>query len=173
MNIKLTVDYRENKIIEKLKNTEIDFEMCIENLPIGDFIISKNDIIKLIIERKTFSDLASSIIDGRFREQKNRLIESDSNILYILEGQKNKTKMDGPCNGAIQNLLFKHKINVLHTRDLQDTIDNILMMNKKIRNNEILEESNNKNQIQPKIFSKSDKIKSSIFMLQLCVIPGV
>lgn len=84
--IYLDIDYREKAIIKLLNNKEIDanYTKNICNLYIGDFIIKKEDdtvgdaqkeqIIKsnlyYIIERKSVFDLAASIIDGRFREQK-------------------------------------------------------------------------------------------------------
>lgn len=175
--MKLCIDYRENNIINKLKNIKTECETCIENLPIGDFIIYKDTLIKLIIERKTFLDLAASITDGRFREQKSRLLDSGSPLLYIIEGPKSSIpiKLKSACNGAIQNLIYKHGINILYTTDTQDTIDNILMLVKKIDNNVILSDtlSDKPTLTQPKLFSKSDKINSSLFILQLCVIPGI
>ncbi len=45
----------------------------IENLPIGDIIISEDQVDKIIIERKSLSDLSSSIRDGRYEEQSYRL----------------------------------------------------------------------------------------------------
>ena len=47
-----------------------------KSLPIGDVIISNDDREeKLIIERKTMRDLASSIRDNRYNEQSYRLDE--------------------------------------------------------------------------------------------------
>ena len=48
-----------------------NIEVIDENLSLGDFIV--NDTI--LVERKSLSDLASSIYDGRYREQSERLIE--------------------------------------------------------------------------------------------------
>ena len=173
MSTKLSVDYRENSLIQLLNNSKVDF--TINNLPVGDFIIYKNDVVKLIIERKSFLDLSASITDGRFREQKSRLLDSGSKILYIIEGVKNSipTKLKCACNGAIQNLIYKHNIDVIYTYDPSDTLDNILMLLKKIENDDILSSSDSTVNTQVKLFSKSDKINSNIFSLQLSVIPGV
>lgn len=170
----LSIDYRENSIITKLKD-RTDLCYTIDNLPIGDFIIYKDNSIKLIIERKTYLDLSASITDGRFREQKTRLLESGSSILYIIEGVKNnvKDKLRSACNGAIQNMIYKHNINVMFTCDVSDTIDNICMLIKKIQNGDILSEVNEGEEHKVKLFSKSDKINSNLFSLQLSVIPGV
>ena len=39
----------------------------------------------IVIERKTNSDMQSSLIDGRYKEQKNRMLSTGIPILYILE----------------------------------------------------------------------------------------
>ena len=84
----LVIDNREKALITKLKEKNIEFE--IKQLDIGDiqFLDNKNTI-KLIFERKTISDLASSILDGRYKEQGFRLDKHslhNHNIFYIIEG---------------------------------------------------------------------------------------
>lgn len=164
----LEIDYRENVILSLLnpdlpiktsetlysiKNEEcVFYKIC--NLPIGDFIFKKiimdknteqiSEIV-LIIERKTFTDLCSSINDNRFREQKNRLLESiqdPSKIIYILEGNKNVPKIynisKNTINSAIQNLIFKHCYKVIITENSLDTLDNLILLYKKIDSNELV-----------------------------------
>ena len=90
----LSVDYRERSFIAKLQefvkdkiennqlysikinNYNVDFKVL--NLEVGDFIIDNSTTtdIAFIIERKSIRDLSSSITDGRFRQQKERLLES-------------------------------------------------------------------------------------------------
>ena len=60
------------------------------NLELGDFIIC-DDLGRenVIFERKSLSDLASSIKDGRYAEQSFRLNNynfHNHNIVYIIEG---------------------------------------------------------------------------------------
>ena len=56
---------------EKIKNLfPKDLNITFENLDIGDYIISKENMSYIIIERKTIPDYWSSIKDGRLREQK-------------------------------------------------------------------------------------------------------
>ena len=47
-------------------------EIVIDTLPLGDVILCENNTEKLIIERKSLGDLASSIKDGRYEEQSYR-----------------------------------------------------------------------------------------------------
>jgi ERCC4-type nuclease len=64
-----------------------------ENLPLGDFIIADEKEDKIIIERKTISDLLASIKDGRYDEQSyrlNGLNHHNHNVIYLIEGDVNK-----------------------------------------------------------------------------------
>ena len=82
---KLVIDNRENiKLDIKNKINDATFE----NLELGDFLFKVNDVDVLIIERKTISDYAASIKDGRNREQKKRLLLNYplNKILYLIEG---------------------------------------------------------------------------------------
>ena len=94
--MKLVVDYREKKLISlinSIKTMNIKFkpiEVIVENLPLSDVIIKDNkNNEKLLIERKTINDLASSIQDGRYNEQSYRLNNCsvhNHNIMYLIEG---------------------------------------------------------------------------------------
>jgi ERCC4-type nuclease len=155
----------------------INVKYSILNLEVGDFIIKDNDDIKIIIERKSIKDLCSSIVDGRFREQKERLIESVNDvkkILYIIEGHKNKnssgiSKMI--IDGAILNLMYRHNYKVLNTENENDTFENILLIYKKIANGdfEMGIEINN----PVKMIKKGNKIAENIMAIQLSIIPGL
>jgi len=86
--MKLIIDNREKALCEQLSQQNINFE--IKQLDLGDIIIcDDNDNIILLIERKTISDLASSIIDGRYKEQSYRLTHHKThnhNIIFLIEG---------------------------------------------------------------------------------------
>ena len=83
-NLELVIDQREQKI-KKLWTGDATYEA----LDIGDFVFRCGNETILIIERKTASDLAASIRDGRNREQKARLLHSGisrDRIMYLIEG---------------------------------------------------------------------------------------
>jgi len=93
MNIK--IDVREAELLKRCQtNIEMignfkDLKLIPEQLPLGDIII--NDGLKdlVIIERKSLSDLAASIKDGRYEEQSYRLKNlwhHNHNIIYLIEG---------------------------------------------------------------------------------------
>ena len=76
--MKIIIDNRERELVKLLKafsdNNGFNFVIEVEKLDLGDIIIKDdNDNTKLIIERKTISDLAASIRDGRYKEQSYRL----------------------------------------------------------------------------------------------------
>jgi len=58
-------------------------------LPVGDIVFFKNGVLQLVLEKKTVSDLNSSIIDGRYVEQKMRMlaaVRDRRQIMYVIEG---------------------------------------------------------------------------------------
>ncbi len=95
----IKVDNRETELIRCIKYVlEIspmykEVQMVVENLPLGDAILCKNDVEKVVIERKSLRDLAASIKDGRYEEQSYRLNGlpiHNHNIVYLVEGDVNK-----------------------------------------------------------------------------------
>ena len=88
--MKIVLDDREIHLYEKLIPIVQDKEIITKKtLPLGDILINKDDNSELLlIERKTITDLLSSIKDGRYEEQSYRLIHSSGipphNIIYII-----------------------------------------------------------------------------------------
>lgn len=93
--MQIKIDKRERGLYancEERMNTmnEGEINLVSEMLPLGDIIVCDNEGNELVIvERKTLNDLASSIRDGRYKEQGYRLNECDvhnHNIIYLVEG---------------------------------------------------------------------------------------
>tara|TARA_Y100000389_G_C17344570_1_gene455155 strand:+ start:40 stop:738 length:699 start_codon:yes stop_codon:yes gene_type:complete len=134
--MELICDYRENSAINKLEVNESKVIIKKENLNLGDFLIGN-----IIIERKTCQDLACSILDGRYREQSNRLIEKkkenpDIKIIYIIEGNfdllynvKNITK--DTLMSCIVSLMCEKNFGVLISKDLNETCNYLLKITTK------------------------------------------
>lgn len=145
MNFKIIVDSREKSLFGILKDRDLDIysdkiEILKEQLDIGDIHLSfsHNDNNYLYIyERKTNTDLIASIKDGRYKEQKLRLMASGASSLnYIIEGDmitslknKNNQKI---TTGAYIHSIYRDKINVIFTFDLDDTSTFLLLMASKI-----------------------------------------
>lgn len=92
----ISLDCREQYLIQEcrrylsVKKELAHIRIEEKSLPIGDVILynDKGEEI-IIVERKTMKDLASSIRDGRYREQSFRLDACElpnHNIFYLIEG---------------------------------------------------------------------------------------
>jgi ERCC4-type nuclease len=111
----IKVDTREPDLLQQLnhitsntpsfKNLVIKFE----TLPIGDIIICDDNEEKLIIERKSVSDLMASIKDGRYEEQSYRLNginHHNHNIIYLIEGDVSRVNRYKPNNTVERLTLY-------------------------------------------------------------------
>ena len=91
MALTVQIDHREHGLIElwqSLVAAEAPWTTEVVSLELGDIqILYPEKQIRFVFERKTFQDLAASIKDGRYREQKARLLSNLSpiQITYILE----------------------------------------------------------------------------------------
>jgi crossover junction endonuclease MUS81 len=167
----LIIDTRERKIIELLKNeNKIKYE--IKQLDIGDFIFEdlKNEKNNIIIERKSIQDLLSSIVDGRYKEQKMRLLASCYNIMYIIEGHIEDDKV----YSAIVSMSLEG-INVIHTNNLEKTVHVIYKLYEKLLKNGFNNANNKKNDYSTvvKVCKKKNITPSICAIVQLSQIPGI
>ncbi len=150
--MKLVIDYREKKLIGLLNSVKLmnakykPIELLVENLPLSDVIIKddKNNE-KLLIERKTINDLASSIQDGRYNEQSYRLTNCDihnHNIMYLIEGNismwNNKyTRIDrDTIYSAIFSIMYYKGFTTFITSTTVETAEFLLNTALKIHKNE-------------------------------------
>ena len=111
----IKIDTREQDLFEKITNLVANipiFKQAViksETLPIGDIIISDEKEDKLIIERKSVSDLLASIKDGRYEEQSyrlNGLNHHNHNIIYLIEGDVNRVNRFKSDNQTEKLTLF-------------------------------------------------------------------
>lgn len=126
------IDIRERDLIRLLNSPTT------KALPIADIWIGVSNVNgepeptlekgALLIERKTIRDLEASILDGRYREQKARLMayceEKGAIPMYILEGSYfTASGRLGPqaLMKIVARLQCKYKIAVLHTQSLAET----------------------------------------------------
>lgn len=93
------IDNREHELLRLCKHfietgpIYKGLEIVVEALPLGDVILCKDGLEKIIIERKGLGDLSSSIKDGRYEEQSyrlNGLPHHNHNIMYLIEGDLTK-----------------------------------------------------------------------------------
>lgn len=173
MNKKILIDYREHKILDIL--TEQIY--CKQNLDVGDIIFMDGENILLIIERKTLSDLNKSIIDGRYKEQKNRLLTNYpvNKLLYLIEGDISKNDKfinQKSIMGSLFSTMLNDNINIWITKDLNDTI----LFIKDLENRFINDKTPfNKKSSNSQLVVCKKKINTSLECLQqqLCQVPGI
>jgi len=135
MDYIIKFDNREKDLIKILE--EKDYQVTLENLDIGDiqFVDLTTKEVIIIIERKTLADLSASIKDGRYKEQKERLIHSIKKSvrkIVLLEGT-DLTTFSLPLktlDSVIINTLIRDNIHIHMSKDKNDTIqfiENIIL----------------------------------------------
>jgi len=177
-NCNLYIDSREAKLIEYLTYLNINFIQ--KQLEIGDIIIeSLVPQFNIIFERKTYQDLSSSIRDGRYKEQKLRLISSNPphNCVYIFEGDRNDIDAS-TLDGVVYHSMFRDKMHVLFTDSVKNTGDLILsIFNKCIKNPSKFVATNGETDYVASLKVKTCKAKNinkeTCYILQLCQIPTI
>ena len=129
----IVLDTREDALKNLLKHTHF----VVKQLHVGDIhFVDEADEVKLIFERKTATDLFSSIASSRFREQRERLkrmCQQNIKVCYIIEnfpGSLDFTKRKVAL-GALENLVLYHNMFVLHTSSLDQTATCLCNMLKK------------------------------------------
>jgi ERCC4-type nuclease len=112
-------------------------------LVIGDATLRSslddNDDDIILFERKTLTDLAASIRDGRYKEQSFRMNQycelANHNIIYIIEGDMakyaDKTPGSNPISkkalySAMFSMLYLKGFSVFRTSNVRETADLIL-----------------------------------------------
>ena len=171
----LIIDSREHKLIELIKSIpNFNIQYVIQQLQIGDIIIqykmptgkpnnntnTTNYIFNIIVERKYITDMIASVKDGRYKEQKIRLIaecvkpnidiltndisitnDITTNIIhcklacYIIEGLQSNLRMQQEKTiliGSIISSVFRDKLPILRTNTLQQTLDMIVRLHDRL-----------------------------------------
>jgi len=122
------IDYRERALLA-LSPTYKSITPPVGDIWIGD--LSSTDLLPggVILERKTASDLEASILDGRYSEQRGRLLAYANQhkvaIGYVIEGTLNRFHArlgENALMKHITRLQFHHRIPVLQTATVQDTL---------------------------------------------------
>ena len=174
--MEIIIDNRENSLIKLLEeNKEVFIK---KNLEIGDIQFIENDKLIYIVERKTINDLGASIKDGRYKEQKMRLLSNHSNnIYYIIEGNIDdcNTLNRKALLGSIINMSFRDNIKVISSNNIKDTYDIILQIRRKYNEGKFKEiESSTDNYVSSIKMNKKENMSKEICnIVQLATIPGV
>ncbi|MEM5879670.1 MAG: ERCC4 domain-containing protein [Candidatus Aenigmatarchaeota archaeon] len=118
-------DYREKEVSGALKKIGLIVnEMALE---CGDFICSK----RVAIERKSYDDFISSIVDGRIFEQASELKKNFEKPIILIEGYSTREINENSLKAAIASLLIDFGISLISTRNQLDTAKTIYWIAKK------------------------------------------
>ena len=126
--LRIVVDEREKKsgIPDLLKGIGISLET--KMLPVGDYIVAPDTVV----QRKTISDLVSSIFDGRLFDQCSRLKEHYQFPILLIEGDIDEIEelTENPLifYGAISSIAIDFKIPVIHTPNASHTSKMLISM---------------------------------------------
>jgi len=181
----LIVDCRESALLDALRTESC--EVISKSLEIGDIII-EHENVSLVFERKTFPDLVASIKDGRYKEQKTRLLShfAPKSITYILEGMPsllndNETyfgiRASAITSTAVYSM-YRDGIHVYHSKNVLDTARWLALVAKKVTAHpEKFAACSVDSAYVHHVKAKSCKIDNidprTCYILQLCQIPHV
>jgi ERCC4-type nuclease len=141
--VNIIIDIRETTLYENCIRLNGDDKVKIipRSLHLGDIVLEDDAGNTLVIyERKSLSDLVSSIKDGRYTEQSHRLIHSSGihphNISYIIEGMYSQFRNNADkqmCISAMTTLFYFKGFSVFRTCSCNETAELIMGMAKKIQ----------------------------------------
>jgi DNA excision repair protein ERCC-4 len=124
----IDIHEKNSLVLSQLKSSkEINLE--IKSLKIGDYLINNT-----IFERKTISDLISSMINKRLIQQLNQMQKYSQRIL-IIEGDlqkvyKEKTNISKALRGFILSIITNHQTPIIQTKDYKDTSNYLITLAK-------------------------------------------
>jgi crossover junction endonuclease MUS81 len=184
-NINILIDNRESNLITYLESKkEISFDK--KQLLLGDIqcVINKaghNNYIDYVIERKTIKDLLASIKDGRYKEQKGRVLSQieQKNIgtfFYIIEGSSHYLKQYEKTiyQGVLISISLRDNIHIIKTDSIYDTGDFLIRLYKRLIKENLLNETAPTKYIETLKPSKKANIDSNTAQIMaLGVVPGI
>jgi DNA excision repair protein ERCC-4 len=162
-NLRIVIDERERKsgIPDLLKAVGVKIEM--KTLPVGDYIVAP----ETVVERKSISDLMSSIFDGRLFDQCSRLKEHFQFPVILMEGNVDEIEeiTENPLifYGAISSIVIDFKIPVIPTPNATHTAKLLISMCSR--------KESTQGPFLKKIRKSNDLQKQQL--LALCALPGV
>lgn len=129
ITLSIVLDSRERKLQDACRELVIPYKT--ETLSLGDIqvINTEDSSIQMMMERKSWQDLASSILDNRYKEQHSRYMEwsrqNKCEVWYILEGPRKfrSPSQEKRTMSAYLSLCFDKNIRVIETKNPQSTIE--------------------------------------------------
>ena len=179
----IIVDTREHDLIELFSSQEIK----VKSLDVGDVHLIGQDIV-VAIERKSLADLAASIKDGRYKEQKQRLNafmnsqEIKRVVVIIVEGRFSyDSEKPGSIGGlsrkailsAVLNSQMRDGFKVITTESKSETRHAIVELAKRIESHVETRYNSKYEPCVVKTVKKENNDKMNSYLVQLSSIPLV
>ncbi|MEM4605885.1 MAG: ERCC4 domain-containing protein [Candidatus Pacearchaeota archaeon] len=129
---KVVVDNREKNSLVLYHLIENKIKIELKNLEVGDYLIKD-----IVIERKTFSDFQSSIIDKRFQNQLENLKKIKRKILLIegFDDYKNSRINENALRGALLSVALTYNVPIIFTKNEEDSAKFLILIAKKEEKN--------------------------------------
>lgn len=187
MIVKVLIDSRESSLISCMKDRDLDryanhISIDVQTLDIGDIHIICDSSV-CVIERKTVPDLLASIKDGRYKEQKSRLLASGHDITYVIEGgditSSRHERHQNVLSGVFIHSMYRDNVHLVFTRNVSETCTFILTLAAKIVDNPqyFTQHSQTTTEYVDCVKMKSKKIENitpdNCYLMQLSQIPTI
>lgn len=174
------VDTRECKLRELLEKNGTTF--VTKALELGDILI-EHPKRQILVERKTIADFHASITDGRYKNQKLRLLEwcnstdgqtdARKNIIYLFE-EKTGDNKDRAYWGALVNMILRDNIGVIQCDGMVRTAQIIADIKKKLDEDKFDELEGGGRNISLEGYAKGKfNTPKHCYLGQLSLIPGL
>lgn len=173
------VDTRECKLRELLEKNGAVF--VTKALELGDILI-EHPKRQILVERKTIADFHASITDGRYKNQKLRLLEwrntdeqpsTRKNIIYLFE-EKTGDNKDKSYWGALVNMILRDNIGVIQCDGMVRTAQVIADIKKKLDEDKFDELEGGGRNISLEGYAKGKfNTPKHCYLGQLSLIPGL
>ena len=172
--MELVIDDRETKLKNILQDSCVKYEL----LDVADAHVKVDGKAVLLIERKTNSDMQSSLIDGRYKEQKNRMKATGLPVLYILEGDsflhpKDPSTIEKALQSVELDLSLSNKSQLVRTKNVEQTANFLLLCVKYFSNIPNLKHDTCADEDLLCIKRTKCVTDANILKIMLCQIPGV
>lgn len=137
MTLSIFIDNKENTKFVSLLQAKLP-SVSIQSLDVADIQFHYNTTPILYIERKTINDLAASLNDGRYHEQKARL-KNRSRVIYLIEGSidelnpyYSKVLDNEKFKGCIINTMVRDNIHIYQTKNMDESVQFITDIYKRL-----------------------------------------
>lgn len=189
--MEILIDTRERAIkdeyfIDAMKKKDLSgYDISIKRLQMttSDFAVCYKGNILLLIERKTWKDLAATIKDASRRTNYEKMLQAKSEhktcmkIIYLIEGAfitDRSTKIQrmafSSLRSHLDHLMYNHDIHTVYSRNKADTAYRLLELAKNIMNmkNNILKSMSGGAEIEAeKVLTKKQHNDDQIIEIQI------